>query len=334
MKRKQTKNNNAEGFDAHISQGAISPVYVFTGDQIFLIEKAVAGLKESLLAPSEDINYIVFHGDSASGKEIADNASTYPMFSEKKLVVVKNADKLSAKELEIVDSYIASPSPSSCLALIFTEGKKPKLANKKGAMFFDFSLDKGNAASTAVSQARSMGYELTRQGAETLTGLVGDDLQEIQNELMKLTLYSGEKKKIDVADIEALTKKTNFEDVFGLINAISRKNKRDAHRVLTELEARGEEPLSILGRISWRFRLIWKCKELIDKKTPKAEILKILKMSPGAFYYLSEDQKKFTYGGIARVMEALAQCDKKLKTSYVPKNYSLTKLVLELCSKS
>jgi DNA polymerase III delta subunit len=104
--------------------------------------------------------------------------------------------------------------------------------------------------------------------------------------------------------------------------------------VLSELEARGEEPLSILGRISWRFRLIWKCKELIDKKTPKAEILKILKMSPGAFYYLSEDQKKFTYGEIARVMGALAQCDKKLKISYVPKNYALTKLVLELCSKN
>lgn len=334
MKRKQTKSNNADSFEAHISEGVASPVYVFTGDQVFLIDKAVSALKEALLGPSEDINYVVFHGDSALGEEIADSASTYPMFSDKKLVVVKNAEKLKARELEVLDTYISNPSPLSCMVLIFSEGKKPKLTNKKGAAFFDFSLDKGNAVPSAVSQARSMGYELTRQGAETLVGLVGEDLQEIQNELMKLSLYSGGKKRIDKADIEGLTKKINFADVFALINAISKKNKRTAHRVLSELEAQGEEPLSVLGRISWRFRLIWKCKELIDNKVPRAEILKALKMSSGAFYYLSEDQKKFTYGDIARIMEALGECDKKLKISYIPKNYALTKLVLELCSKN
>ncbi len=333
VQRRATKNTGSK-FEDHIKERTISPVYVFTGDQIYLVEKAVSTLKEKTVGASEDINYVVFHGDTATGKEIADTASTYPMFSKMKLVVVKNAEKLKTGDLEILDSYIASPSTSTCLALVFSDGKKPKLKNIKSALSFDFSLDKGNTLSSTMALAGSLGYELTRRGAETLISLVGEDLQDIQNELTKLSLYSAGKKRIDEADIKSLTKKSNFEDVFSLINAISKRNKRQALGVLTELEARGEEPLSVLSRISWRFRQIWKCKELIDKKVPKTEVLKLMKMSSGAFYYLSEDQKKFSYGDIVRIMNALGECDKKLKISYVPKNHTLTKLVLELCSKN
>ena len=332
MAQRRSGKSTDNKFKEHIGEGSLSPVYIFSGDQIYLMEKAISLLKEKVLGSSDDINYIVFHGDSASGKEITDTASTYPMFSDHKLVVVKNAEKLKAGDLELIDSYSDAPSGSTCLALVFSDGKKPKLKKKKGVLSFDFSLDKGNTAGAAVSIAGSLGYELTRRGADTLISLVGEDLQDIQSELMKLSLYSEGKKRIDELDIKALTKKSNFEDVFSLINAVSKRNKRQALGVLTELEARGEEPLSILSRISWRFRQIWKCKELLDRKTPRDEILKIMKMSSGAFYYLSEDQKKFSYDDIVRIMRVLGDCDKKLKTSYVPKNHTLTKLVLELCS--
>ncbi len=122
--------------------------------------------------------------------------------------------------------------------------------------------------------------------------------------------------------------------MFALINAISKKNKKEAQKALMDLEAQGEEPLSVLSRLIWRFRLIWKAKELTDQKTPKAEILKELKISQGAFYYLSQDIGKYSYDDISRIMGLLLECDKKLKMSYVPRDYHLTKLVTQLCSKS
>ena len=317
-----------------ISTGKLSPVLIFTGEQTYLMDKAVQELKNSPLGPGDDINFITFHGDSASGKEVADTASTYPMFSKMKLVVVKNAEKLAARELPPLETYIESPSPSTNLVLIFTDGKKPKLGGKKNISRFDFTLEKGNAASAAMEEARKLGYELSRAGAEMLISLVGEDLQKIHNELLKLSLYKGENKRIGPREIESMTVKNQFADIYQLINAISKKDKKNAHRVLMELESAGEEPLSILGIINWRFRILWRAKELIDKKTPREEILKILKVSPGQFYYLSEDLKKFSYGDIIRIMDALSECDKRLKLSYVPKNFLLTKLVLELCSRN
>ena len=207
MAQKRASKKTDNKFKEHIKEGALGPVYVFTGDQVYLVDKALALLKEATVGDSEDINYLVFHGDATSGKEVADTASTYPMFSQKKLIVVKNAEKLKTGDIETLESYMESPSSASCLALVFTEGKKPKFKNKKQALYFDFSIDKNNTLSSTIAIAGSLGFELTRRGAQTLISLVGEDLKDIQNELTKLSLYSAGKKRIDEGEIMAFTKK-------------------------------------------------------------------------------------------------------------------------------
>jgi DNA polymerase-3 subunit delta len=332
MKQKTGRKSGTQDFNDYLASGEPAPVLVFTGDQSYLIDQAVSGLRHTLAGPSGNADYTLLHGESVSGQEIADSASTYPMFSKKKLIVVKNAEKLQARELKALEPYIASPSPSTCLVLIFSEGKKPKISGKDVSLF-EFSLGKGGAVSAVREEARKLGYEITSPGAQALIGLVGDDLQEIHNELIKISIYKGEKKTIGTSDVESLTSRTKFADIYQLINAVSKRDKRTAHRVLADLEASGEEPLSILGLLTWRFRLIWRAKELSDNGTPRGEMIKELRISPGQFYYLSEDLKKFTYTDIVRIMETLSESDKKLKMSYLPKSFVLTKLVIELCSK-
>lgn len=333
MNRKKTSKAGFQEFTDHISSGGIDPVYIFTGDQIHLIEQSLSHIRKIVLGDSDDMNYIVFHGESASGEEIVGDASTMAMFSGSKIIVVKNADKLKAKDLSVIEQYLDSPSPTTSLVLVFSDGKAPKIKNKKLPRY-DFSLEKGNTVSVVREEAKKLGFTITPKAAQTLISLVGEDLKELHNELVKLSLYRMEGNTIEIDDIEKHTRKANFGDVFALINAISRKNKKEAQKALLDLEVQGEEPLSVLSRLLWRFRLIWKAKELSDKNTPKQEILNELKMSQGAFYYLSQDLNKYSYKEITRVMDLLLECDKKLKMSYVPRNYHLTKLVTELCGKT
>ncbi|NIU86836.1 MAG: hypothetical protein GWN56_05935, partial [Nitrosopumilaceae archaeon] len=131
-----------EDFIQEISSGDIKPFYIFTGDQIHLSEKALNVLQDKVFGNQDDMNYVTFHGDSASGEEILENVSTMPMFSSSKIVVVKNAEKLKAKELESLEPYLESPSPSATLILIFSDGKAPKI-KKKLIPRFDFSIRKG-----------------------------------------------------------------------------------------------------------------------------------------------------------------------------------------------
>jgi len=331
MKLKKSSKAGFEEFFNHISSEEIEPVYLFTGDQIHLIEKAVHELRSRVFGREDDMNYIVLQGDSASGEEIVENAATMPMFSSNKVIVVKNADKLKEKELSVIEAYLESPSDSASLVLIFSDGKAPKI-KKKNLPRYDFSLEKGNTVSIVREEARHLGFAISPKAAQTLVSLVGEDLKELHNELVKLSLYRSNGKTIEIEDIENHTRKSRFGDIFSLINALSKKSKKEAHKALLDLEEQGEEPLSILSRLLWRFRLIWKAKELSDNNTPKAEMLKELKMSQGAYYYLSQDLKKYSYDDITRVMKLLLECDKKLKMSYVPRNFHLTRLVTELCS--
>ncbi len=330
MKKKTAEKAGYAEFVQALASGSLPPIIVFTGDQTYLAEKAVAELRKSLLSGGGDMGFTLVYGESASGKEIADNASTYPMFSGRKLIVVRNADRLAAKEMTPLESYFASPSPATCLVLDFTGGKKPKLP-KGDAAQYDFSMEKGGSSGAVVEAARALGFEISRPAAEALVTLVGEDMRDIHNQLEKIALYKGEDKKITPADVDALTVRTKYADIYQLINAISRKDRKTAHRVLLDLEAAGEEPLSILGLVTWRFRLLWRAKELSEKKTPQAEMIKQLKISPGQLYYLGEDLKKFKYAELLRIMETLSEYDKKLKLSYVPKSFVLTKMVIDLC---
>ncbi len=331
MKSKKSSKAGLDEFISQVSSGDIKPVYIFTGDQSHLIDKALHEIRAKVLGAEDDINYVIFHGDTVSGDEVLESASTVPMFSSGKIVVVKNAEKLKAKELEAIEPYLDSPSPSSTLILIFSDGKAPKIKRKKGLARFDFSIQKGNTTSAVIEEAQSLGLKISPRAAQTLISLVGEDLQELNNELIKLSLYR-KGGAIEIEDIEEHIRKTQYGDVFALINAISKKSRKEAQKALMDLEAQGEEPLSVLSRLIWRFRLIWKAKELSDQKVPKAEILKELKISQGAFYYLSQDTVKYSYKDISRIMGLLLECDKKLKMSYVPRNYHLTNLVAQLCS--
>lgn len=315
----------------NLSKGEIGLLYVFTGNQPYLMDGAISELKKIVIGKSEDFNLSLFYGDSASAKEIIDTANTYPMLSRMRLAIVKNVEKLPDGEFKLLESYFLSPSSFTCLVLIFSLPDNTRLnaLERKGVVFVHFNVK--DPSQIIKQEAKKLGFSITKEAEQSLISLVGDDMQEIHAELQKLALFTGERKTIEVEDIEKLTQKAQFEDVFGLINAMAAKDKKKALKALLELEIADVEPLVILNKIGWRFRLIWRAKELVDKNAPRDAILKELKISPGALYYIGQQAKNFSYEEIKRIISILYEGDRMLKITYIPKNVALTKLVLELC---
>ncbi len=330
MKDSALTNITYSELNKKLEKNEISAVYIFAGDQTFLMDQALEKLKKKVLGGSADFNFSLFHGDSSPSNEIINCAKTYPMLSTMRMVVVKNADKLPANEILSLESYLLSPTPSTCLVLILQEEKKLSLQNKKNVVLVRFVLDTKDLGKTIKEEARKHGYEITKDAADMLVSLVGDNLLTINAELQKLAISAGTRKQIESQDVQQLTEKVQFEDVFQLINAISEKNKKKALKLLLELESKNEDPLSILNKISWRFRLIWRAKELIDNMIPEKTILKELRISPGALYYIKREANNFNYRDVKLISGILYDCDRRFKTSSTPKNLGLTKLVLEL----
>ena len=332
MKKPSSHIINANNFINRLSKDEYLPVYVFYGDQYLLMDKAIQKLKEVLLSNSLELNFSLYYGDSASASEVVNNAKTYPMFSSKSLVVIKNAEKLSSKELKLVERYILQPSPFTCLVLIFLEPKKPNLEINQHVGLVNFTLDIKDIIQNIKNMASNHAYNLTNEAVNTLISLVGEDLQDLESEINKLILFLDDKKRIDSQDVERLTERIRFEDIYKLLNSIANRDKKNAVKVLMDLETKYEEPLAILNSIIRRFRLIWRAKELMERKVSRELMLKELKVSTGALYYIQEQAKNLQYADIKNILQILFEGDRAIKTSQIPDNQILTKLVLEMCS--
>ncbi|MGB7293509.1 MAG: DNA polymerase III subunit delta [Thermodesulfobacteriota bacterium] len=331
MKKKISNRINTQILYSNLDNNVVRPVYFFTGEQTFLTEQVIDRLKKHILINNPELNYSLFHGDTASAADIISLAETYPMFGNKRLIILKNAEKLSTNELKAFEKYFQSPSPFTCLVFQFNNTKGIENRNNENIFLVDTTVDKNNMHSSIREIAADCGHDITNEAILRLRSLLGENLQDIKTEIEKLSLYTAGKKKIDANDVGRITEKIKFGDIFQLLNSIAKKDMTNALRALLDLELKNEDPLSILNMLSWRFRLIWRVKELIEKRFAKEQILKEVKISPGALYYTREQAKNLTFAELRKIMTSLYRVDKKLKTSYLPGHQILTKLVLEMC---
>ena len=93
-----------------IKRGKISPVYLFHGDEVYLIENTIASMIESLVPKSaSQFNLDVFSNPDVSVDEIISIAETYPILADRRLIVVKNPSfLLSKKGADLLEVFLES----------------------------------------------------------------------------------------------------------------------------------------------------------------------------------------------------------------------------------
>ena len=80
-----------------IANGHIEPVYVIAGEESYFIDETLQRLKDKL-AEQGELDIMNYDLDEQLVDEVIDEADTIPFFSDRKLVVAKNASFLKATE--------------------------------------------------------------------------------------------------------------------------------------------------------------------------------------------------------------------------------------------
>ena len=96
------------------------PLYLVLGEEDELREQAVAAIKAVI--PHEeglgDFNCEVLYGDESDASEILTRAGEAPVFAPRRLIVVKTAEKLSARDGELLLPYLKTPCDSTTLIFV------------------------------------------------------------------------------------------------------------------------------------------------------------------------------------------------------------------------
>ena len=95
------------------------PVYLIYGDQDLLLERALEQLKRSVGELADlDFNSETFDGENANADEIIAACNTLPFASERRLVVVRNVDKMGKDGTDALVKYAENPAETTILALV------------------------------------------------------------------------------------------------------------------------------------------------------------------------------------------------------------------------
>jgi len=308
----------------------LKPVYLLAGPQSLLIERYIEEIKLAIGEKHPGFQMYTYHTESDSIEEILSNANNYSIFGETKLIVVKKCEKLKKNEILTIDTYINSPSNDCYLVIYSNESNKPKL-KKHDNLESKVFKSADQIEKRVINEAKLIGIRLTPKAAHEIQKLIGDDLKAINNELLKISQYFLNKEVIDDKDIQGFITKRSHEDIFQLINSIAGKDKKSAIFVLNELRNINYDPVSVVSTLSWRFRQIWHLKELLNSNIAESEVIKELKISSGALFYLKKQAGNFNFQGLSQNITLLSKLDKEIK-SYSQDKYNLIgRFVLQVC---
>ena len=218
------------------------PLYWLEGEEEYYIDQLMDYAENKILPASEaSFNLTVFYGKDADWAAVINACKRYPMFAEKQVVLLKEAQQMSS--IDKLEPYFESPLSST----IFVVGYKGKTLDKrtklykllgKNAEVFTSAKIKDEKIHDWIKElVKTKGFSINAKATSLLEEHIGNDLSRISNEIDKLSVNLGASKEIDENDIEKYIGISKEYNVFELLAAIAKKDLSKAIQILHYFES-------------------------------------------------------------------------------------------------
>ncbi len=218
------------------------PVYWLEGEEDYYIDLLMNFAEHKILPESEaGFNLSVFYGKDANWSDVVNACMRYPMFAEKQVVLLKEAQQM--KELDKLENYIRNPLASTIFIISHKEKtinkttKLGKFIKKESELFTSEKIRDYKLVEWVTDYLKSQDFTMSSKAIQLLTEHLGNDLSRIVNELEKLTLNLGQRKTITEDDIEKFVGVSKEYNAFELQAAMSKKDLVKAIQIIQYFES-------------------------------------------------------------------------------------------------
>ena len=333
-----------------VAQQGLAPLYLLIGEEAYFRDQALdmlrfvnqdekSGDASDESTPSEALNMFqsdVVYGDETDASEILGLAEEVSFFSSRRRLFVKWADKLSARNGELLIPYFKNLNAATTLAFAAAklDGRtKWVQALKKQAVVVDCApLPENQRGGWITQQARQMGLQLEGQALEMLKEQAAEGLYAVLRELEKLAAYKPEGQRVQVQDVELVRGKPPGISIFDWSEAVSRGDHGRALDIVAKNLETGEAPLRMLGAFLWQMRRIWKASALLREGQDQSQAARQAGIPPFRAREFMQQAQRWKDAHLRRAWTAFAHADSALKGGQAssPK-LILDNLVIQLC---
>lgn len=266
-------------------------------------------------------------------EEVIEDLNTYGLFSDKKIVIINNFDKMDP-DINRVEELLKYVENSSSLNLLFVvsdkydDRKKIIKDLKKKMEFIKVSSDPMEFTKNCLK-----GYKVEDGVITLLVNNTLGDISRLYNECNKLKIYKINDKYISKEDVLELAVKKlgdSTDITFQFSRSLAEKDKKKALSLYQELLDYQIEALSIIGLLASQFRIMFQVKVLEEENMRNDEIAKTLNEKSYRITKTRELTRYYSKRELLDLMIKLEDIDLKIKTTSVDANTLVQLFILNI----
>ena len=244
--------------------GIFKPVYLLMGDEPYYVDMVCDAILEHCIDESEkDFNQTVCYGADVTADAVITAARRYPMFAERQLVVLKEAQMM--KGIEDLAIYCQNPLESTVLVIAMhgasADKRKSlyKTVSKMGVVVDSQSLRDYEVARWIGMYYQSQGLQIAPDAAALLAEYAGTDLGKIAVETTKMLKNLPEgTTHVSASDIEKNVGISRQFSIFELTKELSFKNSAKALKIAAYIgsAAKFAMPMAVSALYTHYYRIL------------------------------------------------------------------------------
>jgi DNA polymerase-3 subunit delta len=220
------------------------PIYWLEGEEEYFIDQVMDYAEHHILSEQDaGFNLTVFYGKDAQWADVINACRRYPMFAERQVVLLKEAQQM--KDIEKLEAYVEHPLDSTVFVVSYKDKKVDgrsrlsKLLKQRGELMTTKKMYDNQLPDWANGHIQSKGYTITQKALALLIDHIGNDLSRLVKEVDKILVNLRDRKNITEDDIEQFVGISKEYNVFELQDALA---NQDLHKSLRIINYFGQNP--------------------------------------------------------------------------------------------
>ena len=347
MAKKQDKEekNYLQELKTAIRAGTPERLYIFHGEEVFLLHHYFGQLKKLLLDDlTESFNFHKLNQENFDLQSFADSVEAMPMMAEFSLVQVDEVDIFKMPEAERNKmAEILSDIPEYC-TVVFTYETVRWNPDKRLKKLWDVVREKATIVDFEKQGQRELiawvsrhflakGKRISNDLCAYLIDITGGTMTALAGEISKICSYSGAD-EIKKSDIDAVTEPVLDAVVFQMTDLIGEGKYGQALQKLQVLLKMQQEPLGILGAIGGHFRRLSAARTLLDNGRGAADLMRMCHLADYPARKTMDAARRFRPEFCAKAAELVLETDYRMKTSFDDADRLLEMLILQLAQEA
>ncbi len=333
------------------------PAYAIFGTDAFLTSRKLEALLCHLLGGDRDgTSLSKYEGDSAALADVLDDCRTPSLLAASRVVCVDDADKFVSEHRKSLEKFLQDiieapakarkkdlppppPMPGTLVLVCRSWAKTTKLYKLVAKIGRNIECKPPKYRNGFVPWITDHAVQEHRcrmqsGAADRLYELVGDDLGLLNMELAKLATYVAPRGEIRLADVEALIGSSRVEKVFGITDAIGRRDPKTALALWEQvLSTDDKAEHRSIGGLRFGFVKLAEAKRMISQGATLADAQSKLRIW-GDARSLKRQLERFSLTQWRGHLVKLLRIDHGAKTSMDTVETSVEKFIVELCAAS